>query len=90
MICTALSTAPSRIGDLTRFHLIRRAFEGLTEVPAFNDAFLGGTVGGPIARDKLFFFAGVNSEILNQTEVFAAGQLTPTPAGLETTQRLLS
>jgi hypothetical protein len=62
----------------------QKSFEGLTGVPAFNDAFLGGTVGGPIAKDKLFFFAGVNSEILNQTEVFAAGQLTPTPGGLET------
>jgi hypothetical protein len=62
----------------------QKIFEGLTAVPAFNDAFLGGTVGGPIAKDRLFFFAGVNSEILNQTEVFAAGQSTPTPAGLET------
>ena len=62
----------------------QKSFEGLTGVPAFNDAFLGGTVGGPIAKDRLFFFAGVNSEVLNQTEVFAAGQLTPTPAGLDT------
>jgi len=33
----------------------QKNFEGLTGVPAFNDAFLGGTVGGPIAKDKLFF-----------------------------------
>jgi hypothetical protein len=62
----------------------QKSFEGLTGVPAFNDAFLGGTIGGPIARDKLFFFAGVNSEILNQTKVFAEAQLTPTLSGLET------
>jgi hypothetical protein len=62
----------------------QKIFEGLTRVPEFNDAFLGGTVGGPIAKDKFFFFAGVNSEILNQTEVFAAAQLTPTSSGLET------
>lgn len=62
----------------------QKNFEGLTGVPAFNDAFLGGTVGGPIAKDKLFYFAGVNSEILNQTQVFATAQLTPTPSGLET------
>jgi Carboxypeptidase regulatory-like domain len=62
----------------------QKVFEGLTGVPAFNDAFLGGTAGGPIVKDRLFFFAGVNAEILNQTEIFADGQLTPTPAGLKT------
>lgn len=62
----------------------QKTFEGLTSVPALNDAFLGGTVGGPIAKDRFFFFAGVDAEILNQTKVFAAGQLTPTPAGVET------
>ncbi len=62
----------------------QKVFEGLTGVPAFNDAFLGGTAGGPIVKDRLFFFAGVNAEILNQTEVFADGQFTPTPAGLKT------
>jgi hypothetical protein len=62
----------------------QKVFEGLTGVPAFNDAFLGGTVGGPIARDKLFYFLGVDWENLNQTKVFATGQLTPTPSGLET------
>jgi Carboxypeptidase regulatory-like domain len=62
----------------------QKVFEGLTGVPAFNDAFLGGTAGGPIVKDRLFFFAGVNAEILNQTEVFADGQLTPSPAGLKT------
>ncbi len=61
----------------------QKAFEGLTQVPVFNDAFVGGTVGAPIARDKFFIFAGANSEIINRTEVFAAGQLTPTPAGVE-------
>ena len=60
----------------------QKAFEGLTQVPVFNDAFVGGTVGGPILRDKLFIFGGVNSEFINRTEVFAAGQLTP-PAGVE-------
>ena len=62
----------------------QKLFEGLTHVPAFNDAFLGGTIGGAVVKDKLFFFAGVNSEILNQAVVFGTGQLTPTPAGIAT------
>ncbi len=61
----------------------QKAFEGLTQVPVFNDAFVGGTAGGPILRDKLFMFGGVNSELINRTEVFASGQSTPTLAGVE-------
>ena len=61
----------------------QKTFEGLIQVPAFNEAFVGGTAGGPIARDKFFIFAGANSQIINRTEVFAAGQSTPTPEGVE-------
>lgn len=35
----------------------QKAFEGLTQVPAFNDAFLGATIGGAAIKDKLFFSA---------------------------------
>jgi len=61
-----------------------KIIRGLTQVPAFNDAFLGGTIGGAIVKDKLFFFAGADSEILNRAVVFGTGQLTPTPAGIAT------
>jgi hypothetical protein len=61
----------------------QKRFEGLTGVPTLNDAFAGGTLGGPVLRDKLFFFGGADTEVLNQTKVFGAGQLTPTPAGIE-------
>jgi hypothetical protein len=62
----------------------QKAYEGLTKVPTVNDLFLGGTVGGPIIKDKLFFFGGDNAEILNQGSVFGTGLLTPTPAGIAT------
>jgi Carboxypeptidase regulatory-like domain len=62
----------------------QKAFEGLTVVPTFNDLFVGGTVGGPIIKDKLFFFAGDNAEIINSSTVYGTGLLTPTPAGMAT------
>jgi hypothetical protein len=61
-----------------------KAFENLTSVPAFNDLFLGGTIGGPFIKDKLFFFGGDNAEIINSSSVYGTGLLTPTPAGIAT------
>jgi hypothetical protein len=62
----------------------QKAFEGLTAVPTFNDLFVGGTIGGPIIKDKLFFFGGDNAEIINSSSVYGTGLLTPTPAGIAT------
>ena len=62
----------------------QKAFEGLTKVPRFNDEFTGGTIGGPLVADHLFFFGGFDNEIVSQQQVFASGLVTPTPAGLAT------
>jgi hypothetical protein len=58
------------------------AFEGLTKLPYFNDEFSSATFGGPIKRDKAFFFGGFDDEIIPSSQVYATGNLTPTPTGL--------
>jgi hypothetical protein len=61
----------------------QKAFEGLTKVPWTNDEFTGFTVGGPIRKDRLFFFGGFDQEYVGSGSVFSSGSLTPTPAGLQ-------
>jgi carboxypeptidase family protein len=57
-------------------------FEGLTKPARFNDEFTGGTVGGPLWKDHVFFFGGFDNEIVSQQQVYATGNLTPTAAGV--------
>src|SRR4029077_16505951 len=62
----------------------QRACEGLKKPARFNDEFTGGTFGGPIWVDHVFFFGGFDNEIVSQKQVFATGALTPTPTGIAT------
>lgn len=67
----------------------QKAFEGLKKPARYNDEFTGGTIGGPIRRDHLFFFGGFDDEIVSQQQVYTSGNdttapLTPTPAGIAT------
>jgi hypothetical protein len=58
---------------------------GLTHPPRANDEFGGATVGGPIVKNRAFFFGGFDQEILSTGTLFSSGgALTPTPAGLAT------
>jgi hypothetical protein len=57
---------------------------GLTHPPRSNDEFGGFTVGGPIVKNKAFFFGGFDQEILSTGTDYGTGQLTPTPNGLAT------
>jgi hypothetical protein len=47
-----------------------------------NDEFGGFTIGGPIMKNKVFFFGGFDEELVNQSNTFSSTRLTPTPAGL--------
>lgn len=70
----------------------QKAFEGLKKPARFNDEFTGGTIGGPLWRDHVFFFGGFDNEIVSQQEVYTSGadaaggvgSMTPTPNGIAT------
>jgi hypothetical protein len=62
----------------------QKAFEGLTKPARFNDEFTGGTIGGPLWVDHVFFFGGFDNEIVSQRQVFSTGASTPTPNGIAT------
>jgi hypothetical protein len=54
----------------------------ITKPPRFNQEFTGGTVGGPLVKDRLFVFGGFDNQILSSKITDATGLLTPTPLGL--------
>ncbi|RXH54718.1 TonB-dependent receptor [Granulicella sibirica] len=54
-------------------------------VPRFNDNRFGGTAGGRILRDKLWYFGGLNLERTRKGQSASSSSVaTPTPAGLAT------
>ncbi|MGA8367779.1 MAG: hypothetical protein WB716_10735, partial [Candidatus Acidiferrales bacterium] len=55
--------------------------EGETKPPRFNEEFTSTTIGGPIWKNKVFFFGGFDDEIASLSALFTSGNLTPTPAG---------
>ena len=62
---------------------IQRA-SGLTNPPRYLDSILGGQVGGPIVKNKLFFNIWTQREWVraNSTYIGTGSTLMPTPAGL--------
>jgi len=53
-----------------------------TGLPRLNDEFGGFTIGGPIVKNKLFFFGGFDEELVSTIATFQSDSLTPTPAGV--------
>jgi hypothetical protein len=62
----------------------QKAFEGLTQVPNYNDEYSGISLGGPIKKDRIFVFGGFDNEIIPSTSVYTTGDLEPTLLGLQT------
>lgn len=61
---------------------IQKRFDDLKKVPQFNDEFSGGTIGGPLVKNRFFVFGGFDNELVSSSSVFSTGNLTPTPTGL--------
>ena len=73
-----------RLGALSP--LERRA--GLERAPDFKETIYGGTFGGPIRRDRLFFFGSFQGETTDSDRFInsTASLLTPTRAALRSWQ----
>jgi hypothetical protein len=50
--------------------------------PRFNQEFSGGTIGGPLKKDRVFVFGGFDNLIDSSTSVSPSGSVTPTPNGI--------
>lgn len=55
---------------------------GFTGPPRSNEEFSGGTIGGPILKNKVFIFGGLNNDIFSGSAIDTTSSLTPTPTGL--------
>jgi len=49
-----------------------------------NEEFSGGTIGGPVLKNKWFVFGGFDSDLFSGNSIFTTSSLTPTKAGLAT------
>ena len=59
------------------------ANQGIYKNPRFDSNRLGATIGGPILKNKLFFFGSFEYNPVGQSSVPAAGVEAPTPAGYQ-------
>ena len=56
----------------------------LTSIPRANDEFGGFTIGGPVIKNKLFFFGGFDQQIISQSTLYTSPGNAPTPNGINT------
>ncbi|HZI56873.1 MAG TPA: TonB-dependent receptor, partial [Verrucomicrobiae bacterium] len=56
----------------------------LQSIPRANDEFGGFTIGGPVIKNKMFFFGGFNQQIISQNTLYTSAGNVPTLAGIAT------
>jgi Carboxypeptidase regulatory-like domain len=54
----------------------------VTKPPRFNEEYSGGTIGGPLLKNKVFIFGGFTNTINSSNAIFPTGLLTPTSVGI--------
>jgi Carboxypeptidase regulatory-like domain len=59
----------------------QNALQGIYSNPRYDQNRLGGTIGGPILKNKLFYFGNFEYNPSGQSASVAGGLLTPTAAG---------
>jgi len=62
---------------------IDKRFNGVKKLPRYNDEFGGFTLGGPVVKNRVFFFEGFDQEIYSGQNLVGSGSLTPTPTGVQ-------
>ena len=60
---------------------VSRKLQGIKENPRFDDNRFGGQIGGPIVKNKLFFFFNYTYEPIGQATTPSSSVLAPTSAG---------
>lgn len=56
----------------------------LTSIPRANDEFGGFSIGGPIVKNKVFFFGGFDQQLISQNTLYTSAGNVPTPNGITT------
>ena len=67
---------------LTSLTNVEKDFEGVTKPPRFNQEFTGGSIGGPLLKNKVFVFGGFDNQIDSSSTIAGTGSLSPTPNGV--------
>ncbi len=63
---------------------VSRKNQGITKNPRYDNNRFGGQIGGPIFRNKLFFFANYEYQPIGQASTPASAVFAPTAAGFAT------